>query len=142
MSDQGMEMQFAEPDWQPASSQTISSTGEESRRKTGQERQTHRRRTTSRRLENRSERQAVTSVARLALVVIWFATPLIARAFHGGWIVPLLGILFLPLTTFTYTIVFAITGNVAGLAWLWVIGALLLDLASYGGRSNKRKSGS
>ena len=43
--------------------------------------------------------------ARVALLVIWFTTPLVTRAFHGGWIVPLLGVLFLPLTVLTYTVI-------------------------------------
>ena len=37
--------------------------------------------------------------SRLALLVVWLTTPLVGRAFHGGWLLPLLGILLLPLTT-------------------------------------------
>jgi hypothetical protein len=66
--------------------------------------------------------------ARVALLVIWFTTPLVNRAFGGYWIVPLLGVLLLPLTTLTYVIVFTLAGSVTGLNWLWVAGALLLDL--------------
>ncbi len=36
--------------------------------------------------------------ARVALLVVWLATPLVNRAFQGGWILPLLGILILPIT--------------------------------------------
>ena len=54
---------------------------------------------------------------------------------------PLLGVLFLPLTVLTYTVVSALAGRVTGLGWLWVAGALLLDLASYGGQTSKRRSG-
>jgi len=35
--------------------------------------------------------------ARLALIFVWVLTSLVNRAFHGGWLLPLLGILFLPL---------------------------------------------
>ena len=28
--------------------------------------------------------------ARLALLVVWILTPLVNRAFHGGWLLPLL----------------------------------------------------
>lgn len=77
---------------------------------------------------------------RSALVAIWAATPLVNRAFHGGWILPLLGVVFLPFTTLTYTVVFALAGGVTGLNWLWVVGAVLLDLASYGTQVSKRKS--
>jgi len=75
------------------------------------------------------------------LVVIWVTTPLVTRAFHGGWILPLLGVFFLPVTALTNTVVSALAGSVTGLGWLWVAGALLLDLASHAGQANKRSSG-
>ena len=81
--------------------------------------------------------------ARIALLVVWLSTPLVHRAFQGGWILPLLGILFLPLTTLTYTVVFALVGGVTGLGWFWVVVvlALLLDLTRYGRQTRKRRSG-
>jgi hypothetical protein len=68
--------------------------------------------------------------ARLALLVVWLSTPLIYRAFHGGWLLPLLGILFLPITTLTYVLVYYISGSVTGWGWLWVVLAFLLDLGA------------
>ena len=56
--------------------------------------------------------------ARVALLVIWFTTPFVNRAFDGRWVVPLLGVLFLPLTALTYVVVFALAGGVTGLGWL------------------------
>lgn len=141
MSDQGMEMQFADPDWQPASSQIIQPTSRDSNSETGQRARIRRHRSTPLQFESRRQRQLLFVVARVASVVVWFTTPLITRAFHGGWIVPLLGVLFLPLTTLTYTIVAAVAGSVTGLGWLWVIGALLFDLVSYSGQTSKRRSG-
>jgi len=78
--------------------------------------------------------------SRVALLVVWLTTPLVNRAFHGGWILPLLGILFLPITTLTYVLVYDITGSVTGWGWLWVVLACLLDLAanSYPARSAAR----
>ena len=70
-------------------------------------------------------------VARLALLVVWVSTPLVNRAFHGGWLLPLLGILFLPLTTLVYVLVYYISGGVTGWGWLWVVLALLLDLGAH-----------
>ena len=58
--------------------------------------------------------------ARLALLVVWVSTSLVDRAFHGGWILPLLGILILPITTLTYILVYYIAGSVTGWGWLWV----------------------
>jgi hypothetical protein len=69
--------------------------------------------------------------ARLALLVVWLSTALVNRAFHGGWILPLLGILILPITTLTFVLVYSITGSVTGWGWLWVVLALLLDLAAH-----------
>src|SRR5438045_3073145 len=68
--------------------------------------------------------------ARLALLVVWLSTTLVQRAFHGGWLLPLLGILLLPITTLTYVIVYALAGGVTGWAWLWIALAFLLDLAA------------
>ncbi len=68
--------------------------------------------------------------ARLALLVVWLSTALVNRAFHGGWLLPLLGILLLPITTLTYVLVSALAGSVTGWGWLWVVLAFLLDLAA------------
>src|SRR5579859_3206309 len=68
--------------------------------------------------------------ARLALLVVWVSTPLVNRAFHGGWILPLLGIIFLPITTLAYVLVYYISGSVTGWGWLWVVLAFLLDLGA------------
>ena len=68
--------------------------------------------------------------ARLALLVVWLSTPLVQRAFHGGWLLPLLGILLLPITTLTYVIVYALAGGVTGWGWLWIVLAFLLDMAA------------
>src|SRR6266699_1039633 len=69
--------------------------------------------------------------ARLALLVVWLSTPLVHRAFQGGWILPLLGILILPITTLVYVLVYSISGSVTGWGWLWVALAFLLDLAAH-----------
>ena len=75
--------------------------------------------------------------SRIALLCVWIWTPLVARAFHGGWLLPLLGILLLPITTLVYVLVYSISGSVTGWGWLWVALALLLDLGahSYNARS-------
>ena len=78
--------------------------------------------------------------ARLALLVVWLSTSLVNRAFHGGWLLPLLGILLLPITTLTYVLVYSIAGSVTGWGWLWIALAVLLDLTanSYPARSAAR----
>jgi hypothetical protein len=78
--------------------------------------------------------------SRVALLVVWLTTPVVNHAFHGGWILPLLGLLLLPITTLTYVLVYDISGSVTGWGWLLVVLAILLDLAanSYPARSNAR----
>jgi hypothetical protein len=68
--------------------------------------------------------------ARIALLVVWLTTPLVNRAFQGGWLLPLLGLLLLPITTLTYVLVYYLAGSVTGWGWLWVALAVLLDLAA------------
>lgn len=69
--------------------------------------------------------------SRIALLCVWIWTPLVSRAFPGNWIVPLLGLLILPITTLVYVLVYAYSGGVTGWAWLWVVLALLVDLAAH-----------
>lgn len=185
MSHQDMDMQFADPDWQPASARPgrspgepalavpveikhapdpspqadeqpamrlwtpgpgqtpprpIQPTGADASSRTGQRQQMHQQQPAPVRLTSRRQRWLLGLLARVALAVIWVTTPLVTRAFHGGWIVPLLGVLLLPVTALTYIIVSALAGSVTGLGWLWVAGALLLDLASHARQTNKRST--
>src|SRR5262245_38014911 len=67
-------------------------------------------------------------LARAALLGTWIWTPLVGRAFGGGvggWLLPLLGLLFLPVTTLAYVVVNALGGGVTGWAWLWIVLAFL-----------------
>jgi hypothetical protein len=72
-------------------------------------------------------------LARIGLLVVWLQTPLVRNGFHDTWILPLLGLLFVPITTLTYVVVYALdNGNVNGAAWLWVVLGLLFDLGIHG----------
>ena len=185
MSQQDMEMQFADPDWQPASSRPGRSPGEQARAApveikpapdagpqadeqpamplwttgpeqtppwtlpaaadvgggTGRRQRIRQPSPAPVRLTHRRQRWLLGLLARVGLVVVWVTTPLVTRAFHGGWILPLLGVFFLPVTTLTYTVVSALAGGVTGLGWLWIVGALLLDLASHAGQMNRPSQG-
>jgi hypothetical protein len=68
-------------------------------------------------------------LSRVALLVLWLATPLVTRAFQGNWVLPLLGIIFLPLTTLAYVVAYAVGNGVTGWAWLWVVLGFLFDVA-------------
>ena len=82
-------------------------------------------------------------LARVALLVVWLTTPLVGRAFAGGWVWPLLGIIFLPLTTLAYVLVYAYSNGVTGWAWLWVVLGFVFDvgLHSSGARANRSRIG-
>ena len=46
--------------------------------------------------------------ARLALPIVWLSTPLVHRAFQGGWVLRPPGDSLLPITTLTYVLVYDI----------------------------------
>jgi hypothetical protein len=69
---------------------------------------------------------------RLATLLIWLARPyLFNNAFGGNWLLPILGIIFLPFTTLMYVVVWTPRHGVYGLDWLWIILALFLDLSHW-----------
>ena len=69
---------------------------------------------------------------RLALILVWIFTNLVDRAFEG-FLLPLLGLIFLPLTTLVYVLAYRPVTGVTGWGWFFVIVAVLFDLGSYGG---------
>src|SRR5260221_536807 len=76
----------------------------------------------------------------LALLFPWLFTPLVPRAFHGGFLVPFLGILFLPFTTLMYVLAWQPAVGLTGWGWFWVIIGFLLDLGSYSGSAFGNRS--
>jgi hypothetical protein len=72
--------------------------------------------------------------SRFFLIFAWFARPVAFNVvFNGSWFLPCLGILFLPFTTLMYVIL--VTNpprNISGIDWLWLILAVLIDLAAIG----------
>jgi hypothetical protein len=66
---------------------------------------------------------------RLALFIVWVARPALVGAAFGTWIVPLLGIIFLPFATLMYVILYTPGFGLTGFEWFWVILAALFDLA-------------
>jgi hypothetical protein len=69
---------------------------------------------------------------RVALVFTWIFTNLVDRAFDD-WVVPALGLIFLPWTTFLYVLVYNPNPaeGVSFLGWVIVVLGLLTDLGSY-----------
>jgi hypothetical protein len=78
---------------------------------------------------------------RFAVLLMWIFTPWVDRAF-GPIIWPILGIIFLPLTTLMYVILWNTGGRgVTGWEWIFVIVAVFADLASFGGGAYGRRQG-
>jgi hypothetical protein len=76
---------------------------------------------------------------RLAVLLMWIFTPWVDRAF-APIIWPILGIIFLPLTTLLYVILWNTGGRgVTGWEWIFVILALFGDFASYGAGAYGRR---
>jgi hypothetical protein len=79
---------------------------------------------------------------RLGVLFIWLARPaLFSAAFGGFWLWPLLGLLFLPLTTLMYVLVWSPTNGIVGFDWFWLLLAFLVDLGGIGssGYANRNR---
>lgn len=73
---------------------------------------------------------------RLALILMWLFTDLLGRAFDS-FIIPLLGFIFLPLTTVIY--VFVGPNGLGTFDWILLIIGVLIDLGSYGSGAYGRR---
>ena len=76
---------------------------------------------------------------RIALIFTWLFTNLVDRAFNGI-AVPLIGLIFLPWTTFLYVLVYNPVEGVSFLGWIVVVLGLLTDLGSYRYGAKSRSS--
>lgn len=77
---------------------------------------------------------------RLALALTWIFTPWVDRAF-GPIIWPILGIIFLPLTTLLYVILWNTGGRgVTGWEWVIVVLALFGDVAAHAAAAARRQA--
>jgi hypothetical protein len=77
---------------------------------------------------------------RLAILVYWlipYGRLQIAAAFQG-WVMPLLGLIFLPWTTLMWILVYGANG-IVGFDWVWLALALVGDIATYSGSAYKRR---
>lgn len=72
----------------------------------------------------------LTLAPRLVLLFMWLFTDRISTAFEG-FLIPLLGFLFLPFTTLAYVLVWDAQTGISGAAWLLVAGGLAFDLGTY-----------
>jgi hypothetical protein len=74
---------------------------------------------------------------RVGLLILWIFTSEVDQA-YDGWILPLLGLIFLPLTTLVYALLWAPLGGVDGIEWFWVGLAFLFDVGALGAGARSR----
>jgi hypothetical protein len=74
---------------------------------------------------------------RVALALMWFVSTYLQRAFHGGLLLPLLGFLFLPLTTIVYAWEINSGMPTEGVNLLWLLLAVIIDLGGIGGGAHR-----
>jgi hypothetical protein len=65
---------------------------------------------------------------RLGVILYWILRPERVDAAFDTVLVPLLGIVFLPLTTLVYLLLYTPGVGVAGAEWVWVVLAALFDV--------------
>ena len=75
---------------------------------------------------------------RLAVIFMWLFTSRIATAFDT-FMVPLIGLIFLPFTTLMYVFVYTPGMGLSTWDWILLVIAFLFDLGSYGGSAYSRK---
>ena len=75
---------------------------------------------------------------RIALVLLYFFTNYLERAYHGI-LIPLVGFIFLPLTTIVYAWMVNNAIATAGVNLIWLLLAVIIDLGSLGGGYSSRR---
>jgi hypothetical protein len=74
---------------------------------------------------------------RLVLILAWIFSDRWQAVWQNDWVMPLLGIIFLPFTTVMYMLAWqpAVAGgaNIEGWDWMWILLGLILDLSKWMG---------
>jgi hypothetical protein len=78
---------------------------------------------------------------RVVLLLMWFFTNYLQRAFHASLFLPLLGFLFLPLTTIVYAWELNSGMPVEGINLLWLLIAVIFDLGGLSGGARRQSRG-
>ena len=73
---------------------------------------------------------AGTIVPRIARGFLWIFTEAVNKAVEG-WIIPLLGLIFLPYTTLVYVVFYSLEDGSLTWGWVAVIVAALADFSHY-----------
>jgi len=70
---------------------------------------------------------------RICLLLMFFFTNYLQRAFHHTIVLPLLGFIFLPLTTLVYAWMVNNGYPIEGINLLWLVIAVIIDAGGWGG---------
>ena len=81
---------------------------------------------------------AVLFFPRIALVLMWFFSTYLQSAFHGSLVLPIVGFIFLPLTTIVYAWELNSGMPTAGINLLWLLIAVIIDLGGLGGSAHRQ----
>ena len=76
---------------------------------------------------------------RVTLVLMWFFSTYLQRAFHGDLLVPILGFLFLPLTTIVYAWMIHSGYPPSGPYLLMLLIAVVIDVSGHGGAYSRHR---
>ena len=80
----------------------------------------------------------VLAFPRVILALMFFFSNYLQRAFHGGLLLPVLGFLFLPLTTLVYAWELNNGLPLEGINLLWLLIAVIIDLGGLGGGAHRQ----
>jgi hypothetical protein len=75
---------------------------------------------------------------RLMLLLMWFFSNYLQRAFHAQFLIPLLGFIFLPVTTIVYAWEVNNGMPTSGINLLWLLIAVIIDLGGIGGGTHRQ----
>lgn len=74
---------------------------------------------------------------RVATVFWWLFQPVRFQLIFPNWIVPVLGVIFLPWTTLAY--IWVTPNGLSPLNWCLLVFAFLIDISTYGGGGSAKR---
>jgi FtsH-binding integral membrane protein len=81
----------------------------------------------------------VLAFPRVVLALLWLTTTYLQRAFPMGLLIPLLGFIFMPLTTLVYAWEINNGMPTAGMNLIWLLIAAIVDLGGLGGGAHRSR---
>ena len=78
---------------------------------------------------------------RVALLLLWFFSNYLQRAFQASLLLPLLGFIFLPVTTLVYAWELNSGMPTSGINLVWLLLAVIIDLGGLGGGARRQSRG-